>query len=59
MSKVAVIISNSFEEIETATVIDILRRAKLTITISAVKGINTIAAHNISLKAAKMIEHIA
>ena len=58
MSKVLVIISNGFEEIEAVSIIDILRRAEIEVTIASVENIKTIGAHNITIIADKMVEEI-
>ncbi len=51
MSKILLAIANGFEELETASIIDICRRATLDLCIIALEDIQTIGAHNIILKA--------
>lgn len=58
MSKVIVPISEGFEEIEAISIIDILRRADVEVTIAAVEEIQINGAHNIKVLADKKIEEI-
>lgn len=58
MAKVLIVISKGFEEIEAISVIDILRRAQISVTIAAVESIETAGAHNVLIKADKMIDDI-
>lgn len=58
MSKVIIPISNGFEEIEAISIIDVLRRADIDVTIAAVKDIQTIGAHDIKITADCKIEDI-
>ncbi|RXJ85653.1 DJ-1 family glyoxalase III [Arcobacter sp. CECT 8985] len=58
MSKVIVPISNGFEEIEAISIIDVLRRADINVTIAAVEDIQTIGAHDIKVTADCKIEKI-
>lgn len=51
MSKVLTIISTGFEEIEAISIIDILRRAEVEVTISTINELETIGANNITIKA--------
>ncbi len=59
MSKVLVIISNGFEEIETVSIIDILRRANVDVTVATIDDILTHGAHSITIKADDMLENIS
>ncbi|MCP4971802.1 MAG: DJ-1/PfpI family protein [Arcobacter sp.] len=58
MSKVLVCISNGFEEIETVTIIDILRRANIDVRIATISSILTVGANGIILKADLFLEDI-
>ncbi|MFA9372585.1 MAG: DJ-1 family glyoxalase III [Poseidonibacter sp.] len=58
MTKLIIIISNGFEEIETISVIDVCRRASIDVTIVAVEQILTIGANNITIKADYLINDI-
>ncbi|WP_310605108.1 DJ-1 family glyoxalase III [Anaerosporobacter sp.] len=50
MKKVAVFFADGFEEIEALTVVDVLRRAKIDVTLVSMKGIKEICgAHKITL----------
>lgn len=51
MSKVLVIISTGFEEIEAISIIDILRRAQIEVTISTINDILTVGANSIAIQA--------
>ncbi len=59
MSKVLVIISSGFEEIETVSIIDILRRAKVDVTIATINDIFTQGAHSITIKADEKLENVS
>lgn len=50
MSKVLIILSTGFEEIEAVSIIDILRRAQVEVTISTINEPLTTGANNITLK---------
>lgn len=58
MTKLIIIISNGFEEIETVSVIDICRRASIDVTIVAVEDLLTTGANNITLKADYLLSNI-
>ncbi len=58
MSKVLVCISTGFEEIETVTIIDILRRAKIEVTIATINDILTVGANSIAIQADQYLEDI-
>ncbi|PHO09636.1 DJ-1 family protein [Malaciobacter canalis] len=58
MTKILVPISNGFEEIETVSIIDICRRAEIEVTVAAVEELETVGAHNISIKADCKIEDV-
>ncbi|MGB5791364.1 DJ-1 family glyoxalase III [Poseidonibacter sp.] len=58
MTKLIIIISNGFEEIETVSVIDICRRASIDVTVVAVEDLLTIGANNITIKADCLISNI-
>ena len=58
MKKVIVVISDGFEEIETITIIDVLRRANIEVTLVAIKTITTSGAHNIKVEADTLIGKI-
>lgn len=51
MSKVLVCISTGFEEIETVTIIDVLRRAKVEVVIATINDILTVGANSIIIQA--------
>ena len=55
MAKVAVLLANGFETLEALTVVDILRRAKVTCNTFALEGEEVISSHNIKVKADKNI----
>ena len=58
MTKLIIIISNGFEEIETVSVIDICRRASIEVTVVAVEDLLTTGANNITIKADCLINKI-
>ncbi|PCJ55474.1 MAG: DJ-1 family protein [Planctomycetota bacterium] len=59
MSKTLVFLANGFEEIETVTIIDLLRRAQIeVITASIHNHISVKGAHNISIEADVLLENI-
>ncbi len=59
MKKVLVPISNGFEEIETCTIIDILRRANIDVKIAGLESLNTKGAHNIEIISDCVIEEVS
>ncbi|AXX93630.1 DJ-1 family protein [Malaciobacter molluscorum LMG 25693] len=58
MSKVIIPISEGFEEIEAISIIDVLRRANIEVTIASLEELQTKGAHNIKIIADKKIEDI-
>lgn len=58
MSKVLIIISTGFEEIEAVSIIDILRRAEVQVTIATINELETIGANNITIKADIKLEEL-
>jgi 4-methyl-5(b-hydroxyethyl)-thiazole monophosphate biosynthesis len=58
MSKVLVIISTGFEEIEAISIIDILRRSQLDVTIATINDILTVGANSICIQANKCLEDV-
>lgn len=56
MKKVAVLLAEGFEEIEALTVVDVLRRAKITCDMVSIKNQTVCGAHNIEVKADKIID---
>lgn len=56
MKKAAIIIANGFEEGETLTIIDIIRRANLVCDIFSTEGEMVEGSHNISVKADKILD---
>lgn len=58
MAKVLVIISTGFEEIEATSIIDILRRAKVDVTIATINDILTTGANQITIKADTTLDEI-
>lgn len=58
MSKIMVFLANGFEEIEALTVVDILRRANLTCDMIGLEDIYVKGAHDILVKANKVIDDI-
>lgn len=58
MAKIILPISNGFEEIEAITIIDVCRRAGISVTIASVEDTLTIGAHNIKITADCMISDI-
>jgi 4-methyl-5(b-hydroxyethyl)-thiazole monophosphate biosynthesis len=59
MSKVLVILSTGFEEVEAVSIIDILRRAQVDVTISTINEKTTKGAHNILIEADEKLEDIS
>jgi len=51
MTTIAVLLADGFEEIEAVTIIDVLRRAELTVHTLGVNGLDVQGAHGISFKA--------
>ena len=51
--KIAVLIANGSEEIETLTPVDVLRRADVQVDLISVSGQNPIGSHQIQIKADK------
>lgn len=58
MAKVVVAIANGFEEIEAVSIIDVLRRAEIDVTIAAVETKQLQGAHNIKIEADCMINEV-
>ncbi len=58
MSKVLVIISTGFEEIEAVTIIDVLRRANIEVVISTINDILTVGANGIIIQANQYLKDI-
>lgn len=58
MSKVLVIISNGFEEIEAVSIIDILRRAQVHVAVATINDILTKGANGICIEADTKLENI-
>lgn len=57
MAKTAIFLANGFEEIEALTVVDVLRRAQIEITMVSVTGSKTVeGAHGIKVEADEIIE---
>lgn len=54
--KVAVLLAEGFEEIESLTIVDVLRRAQITCDIVSIKDEYVKGAHNILVKADKIID---
>ena len=57
MKKVAVILSDGFEEIEAINTIDILRRATIDVEILALKDIQLTGAHGITINADEVFDY--
>jgi 4-methyl-5(b-hydroxyethyl)-thiazole monophosphate biosynthesis len=53
--KTLVILADGFEEIEAITVIDVLRRANIAVTIAGLSGLEVKGAHGITLRADKLL----
>jgi len=51
MSNACVLLANGFEEIEAVTVIDVLRRAEIDVTVLGVEGVEVDGAHGIKIEA--------
>ncbi len=51
MGNICVLLADGFEEIEAMTVVDVLRRAKLEVSILGVKGLDVRGAHQVRLHA--------
>lgn len=58
MSKVLVIISKGFEEIEAVSIIDILRRAQVEVTVATINEILTLGANGITIQADTTLEQV-
>ena len=58
MSKVLIIISTGFEEIEAVSIIDILRRAKIEVVIATINDILTSGANGIVIQANQYLKDI-
>lgn len=58
MAKVIVPISTGFEEIEAITIIDVCRRANISVTIAGLNNLHTAGAHNIIVQADKLLSDI-
>ena len=58
MAKLLVPISSGFEEIQTVSIIDICRRGNIEVTIASIEEINVLGAHQISIKADKLLSDI-
>lgn len=58
MSKIVVVISNGFEEIETVSIIDVCRRAEIKVIVAAVENLTSTGANDIKLIADCKIEEI-
>lgn len=60
MSKVAIFLATGFEEIEALTVVDVLRRAKVSVDMISVTGdICVTSSHGITVKADKELDEVA
>ena len=55
---IAVILAEGFEEIEAITIIDILRRANLNVTVIGLKDIFVTGSHNIVVKADNILDNV-
>lgn len=58
MKKVVVFLADGFEEIEALTVVDVLRRAKVSCDTCSIHNKSVNGAHNMSVQADKLIEDI-
>lgn len=58
MSKVLIIISTGFEEIEAVTIIDVLRRANIEVIVSTINDILTVGANGIVIQANQYLKDI-
>lgn len=58
MSKALVIISEGFEEIEAITIIDVLRRAQIEVSLATISEILTLGANGITIKADTQLEEL-
>ncbi len=58
MSKALLIISKGFEEIETITIIDVLRRAQVEVSVATINELLTLGANGITVKADVSLEEI-
>lgn len=56
MKKVAVLLAEGFEEIEALTVVDVLRRAKITCDMVSIKDEKVTGSHNIVVKSDKIFD---
>ena len=55
--KTMIILANGFEEIEAITIIDILRRAGITITICGLNATTVTGSHNITIQTDMTLEN--
>ncbi len=58
MKKILIPISNGFEEIEACTIIDVLRRASLDVTIAGLESLKEKGAHNIEISCDCLISEV-
>lgn len=58
MKKVLMLVADGFEEIEAVTLIDVLRRADISITVTALKGDKIQGAHGITILADQKIDEV-
>lgn len=56
MKKVAVLLADGFEEIEALTIVDVLRRAKITCDMISISNEIVCGAHNIEVKSDKLLD---
>ena len=56
MKKVAVMLADGFEDVEALATVDILRRAGMTVDMVSIKGEYVESAHNVIVKADKLID---
>ena len=54
--KVLVAVANGSEDLETVTLIDVLRRAEIDVTVASVQELRVICARGVKLEADKLIE---
>jgi len=54
--RVAVLVAEGFEEMETVTIVDILRRGNMVCDLVSIEGIDVVGAHNIKVKADSLFD---
>jgi len=59
LSNVLVLLANGFEEIEAISIVDVLRRAGIAVTLAGIETMQAIGAHKIYVKADRLLEGLS